>query len=481
PLTVYAPAIEHGGYYPGSVFDDMPVKYSDGTSSGWSPVDYDTETSGWKGLITMRSALMYSVNVYAVQLFAKVGIEYGWQFAKNNLGLPLTDRDKVLSLSLGTCHVSTLDMATAYSTFPNNGIKTEPFSVTKVLGPDSEPLLETTPTKKRVMKETTAYLMNNMLRSVVTAGTGTHAKLGNWYICGKTGTTSLDPDIYGNKTGNPDAWFVGYSPKYTAVVWMGYDSDPDKLHYLYKVYGGSYPTSIWKQVMTVAHEDLDVQSSISRPNGITSVTFDKKSGLLPSSLTPAGFIATEIAASDSVPTSVSNVWVEAKVDTKNQNMLAPEGSLNTITKVFLSLPNRSKTAVWPPDELPYKLPTEYAEASSGDTTIENETPPSGDSRVPQPSISSASYNPSTTKVQIPLLSQHNAQQYSLILYIKRPNQPYLETFVPEESNPAIINYKLNLFGSGQVTSGTYTFWAALMNNSSFTVGPPSNPVTITIQ
>lgn len=487
PLTVYAPALEHGGYYPGTVFDDMPVEYDDGSGHIWAPVDYDTETSGWKGLITMREAVRDSVNVYAVKLFHAMGIEYGWEFAKNKLGLPLTEADKVLSLSLGTCTVSTLDMASAYATFANNGVKTEPFSVTKVLGPNGESIIETTPSKKRVMKETTAYLMNDLLRTVVTSGTGRRAQIGSWYICGKTGTTSLDPDKYGYKTGNPDAWFAGYSPKYCGVVWMGYDSDPDKKHYMYKVYGGSYPAKIWKQVMTAAHEGLPVQTSIPRPKGITTVKFDTKSGLLPSSLTPPEFISTEICAVDSVPTSVSNVWVEAKVDADNPNYLAPEGSPNAITKVFLNLSDRPEDVPWPADEAPYKMPTEYAEqnkdgdnGNNGDNSGKNEYPPPGDLDIPQPALAFPDYNPRSTKVQLPLLTDYDPEKYTVMLYIKRPNQPYLETFVPEEGRIEIINYMLSLSENDRVPPGKYTFWAAFMDNETFSVGPPSNPVSIEV-
>ena len=86
--------------------------------------------------------------------------------------------------------------------------------------------------KNRVMKETTAYIINDLLRSVVTDGTAISAQIGDWAVAGKTGTTSLDPNKYGNKSGNPDAWFAGYTPNYAGVVWMGYDIDPDGQHYL---------------------------------------------------------------------------------------------------------------------------------------------------------------------------------------------------------------------------------------------------------
>lgn len=481
PLLVYAPALERGGYFPGTVFDDMPVEYDDGRGGVWAPVNYDTQTAGWSGLITMREAVRNSVNVYAVKLMDSIGVDYAWQFGKNNLGLPLAEKDKVLSLALGTTHFSTLDMASAYSTFPNNGIKTDPYSVTKVVSSDGDTLIETVPTTERVMKETTAYLMNDLLRTVVTSGTGTRARIGNWYIGGKTGTTSLDQDLYGRKTGNPDAWFAGYSPKYTGVVWMGYDKDPDLKHYMYQVYGGNLPATIWKNVMTVAHEDLPVQSTIPRPQGITSVKFDRKSGLLPSSLTPEQFVSTEICASDSVPTSVSDVWIEVNVDPLNPDLLAPEGSPYT-TRLVLNLPDRPEDEVWPADEEPYKMPTEVSdgngEVGDGEPISYNNTPPTGDSSLPQLSLGEINYSKGNAKVQIEILDTFDSEKYMPMLYIKRPGFPYIETFIPEDGKVKSIEYRLTT--SGSATPGTYTFWTALMDMDTFAYGPPSNSVTLDV-
>ncbi|MFZ3373350.1 MAG: transglycosylase domain-containing protein, partial [Desulfitobacteriaceae bacterium] len=130
PLAVYGPAIEKGGYFPGTVLDDMPVKYDGGNGKTWAPKDDD---GAWEGLIPMRYALALSRNVYAVKLLKQIGVDYGWKFAKERLGLPLTDNDKVLSLALGTAQVSTLDMASAYSVYANNGIRVTSHAIEKVL------------------------------------------------------------------------------------------------------------------------------------------------------------------------------------------------------------------------------------------------------------------------------------------------------------------------------------------------------------
>ena len=145
-------------------------------------------------------------------------------------------------------------------------------------------------TKNRVMKETTAYIINDMLRSVVTNGTGTSAQIGNWAVAGKTGTTSLDP------ISTMAISLVTRMPGLLAILritlglfgWATILDPTDRTsHYLRNVYGGSFPAQIWKKVMTVALKDLPVQSKFAIPSGIVSGSFDTKSGLLPSSLTPA--------------------------------------------------------------------------------------------------------------------------------------------------------------------------------------------------
>jgi len=348
PLVVYGPALEKGGYYPGTVLDDMPVTFDLGNGSTWKPTDDDTATTGWKGLITMRYALEDSVNVYAAKLFNLIGIDYGWQFGKT-LGLPLTSKDKVMSLALGTAHVSTLDMASAYGVYANNGVQVSHHAIVKVLDANGDPIVSPTVTQNRVMKETTAYLINDMLRSVVTHGTGYAAQIGNWAVAGKTGTTSLDPQKYGNITGNPDAWFAGYTPNYAGVVWMGYDSDPDGKHYMKNVYGGSYPAKIWKKVMTAALDGQTIQTEFQRPTGIVSGQIDTKSGLLPSSLTPKQFIQTEIAAQSDFPTQESSVWV------RKFTFIFPQ--------TFLDITTRDASIPWPADEAPYHPGANFFQSS----------------------------------------------------------------------------------------------------------------------
>ena len=493
PLVVYGPAIEKGGYFPGTVLDDMPVSYNQGSGKAWTPTDFDTITKGWKGLITMRYALEDSVNVYAVKLLNQIGVDYGWKFGKDNLGLPLEQSDRNLTLALGTPNVSTLEMSSAYGIYANNGVSVTNHAIVKVEDAKGNSLLTPKITKNRVMKETTAYIINDMLRSVVTDGTAVSAQIGNWAIAGKTGTTSLDPNKYGNKSGNPDAWFAGYSPNYAGVVWMGYDTDPDGQHYLRSVYGGSYPAQIWKKVMTVALHDLPVQSKFSIPSGIISGSFDKKSGLLPSSLTPTAFISTEIAAQGDFPTRISDVWIQKDVDADHPNMLASLKSKNTLTKTFLNLPSRDLSWTWPSNEAPYRPPTETVADSVSDpisdpATIPNQITqppidglPQVDPTLPSPTLGKIVYNAKNFKAVIPMTVPAENKGDSTIFFLQRTGQTTIESFPINASNSVSTNITISLDENGKPPiPGDYIFWAAFKNRNGSGIGPPSGSVKLTL-
>lgn len=421
PLVVYGPAIEKGGYFPGTVLDDEPVSYNGGNGMSWSPKDFDTESAGWKGRITMRFALEDSVNVYAVKLLNLIGVNNGWQFGKN-LGLPLTEKDKVLSLALGTPQVTTLNMASAYGAYADNGVSVTPHAFDKVIDSSGAIVVAPQISKNRVMKPTTAYIINDMLRSVVTNGTAYAAQIGNWAVAGKTGTTSLDPQKYGNKTGNPDAWFAGYTPSYVGIVWMGYDSDPDGKHYLHQVFGGGYPAQLWKKVMTAALEGTQVQTEFQKPDGIVSGQIDTKSGLLPSSLTPSQFIQTEIAANGDFPTEVSNVWVK-----------------NSSGGLILNLPDRSSSADWPSDEAPYRPSSNAIIPSETPATDPNNPSTTTDPNAPQtttPADTSPSPSGTPTTGQTPPQTGTNTGQTTSPTEQTKPatsSSPTISTTPPVKS------------------------------------------------
>ncbi|HVB09947.1 MAG TPA: PBP1A family penicillin-binding protein [Bacillota bacterium] len=331
PLAVYVPALE-SGLTPATVIDDAPKAYPD-NGKLWIPTNDNTE---WDGLTTLREALRRSVNEVAVRVLDKIGIMRGYQSAVR-LGLTdLTPKDQNLSLALGgtTDCCTPLEMARAYSTIANGGYRVDPQIVLKVTDAAGNVLFQSTPTRTPVLSPQVAYVMTNMLESVVEPqpdggwianwGTAPDAAVPNWPTAGKTGTTSLDKD----------AWFVGFTPALTAAIWAGYDT-PQAMN---QVWGGAYGAPIFRAIMEAALKG-QTPTDFSKPNGIVTAPIDAKSGDLPGPLTPAAWVRNEIFVQGTQPTTTSSVWVQRQVDSANPALLwDPTCGAPPVTKVFLNRP-----------------------------------------------------------------------------------------------------------------------------------------------
>ena len=177
---------------------------------------------GYSGKNTLRTAIKKSINTCAVKICAQVGVDYSAKMVKKYGISSLVTEGAVsdmnfAALALGgmTHGVSTLEMANAYTAFPNGGVKTkEPICYKKVLDGNGEVLLSSDDIgKKRVLDPGVAFIMVDLMKGVVRGGTGTAAAINGVTVAGKTGTTSDEFDL----------WFDGYTPKYTASLWMGND------------------------------------------------------------------------------------------------------------------------------------------------------------------------------------------------------------------------------------------------------------------
>lgn len=348
PVAVYGPALEKG-YGPATVLDDYPEEYT--TPVG--PKKFENYDQRYRGLISMRTSIQYSVNTSAVKMLQKVGVTDGFNFAKK-LGITtLVENGKAndmgLSLGLGglTKGVSPLELTAAYGTFANQGVYVKPHAIKKIEDQKGNVLYENKTVKSVLMSPQTAFLMNDMLQTVVQAGTGTRAKLDR-PVAGKTGTTSFDVD----------AWFVGYTPDLVAAVWLGYD----KVEAMSNVFGGSVGAPIWSQVMKVAHQGIPV-SYFPRPEGIVDISVDYKSGLLPSALTPPEFVTTEKFNSNFIPVEVSNVWVQQAVCAETGQLLT-SNCPTPISRVFLKRPVPWTGSV-APEDAKLEAPTQYCTLHGG--------------------------------------------------------------------------------------------------------------------
>lgn len=250
PLAVYAPALENG-YKPSSIITDMKTDFN-----GYTP----TNINGiYQESVTLRDALIHSINIPAVALLNEMGIDKGIDFLERS-GIPMNKDDHNLSIALGgfTEGVSPLQMAQAFSTFPNLGTMNEAHAITKITSSTGETLLEVASQSTSVMKPENAYTMTQMLIGVINEGTGGNAALGR-PTAGKTGTTQLpETDAFKGVKGANDAWFVGYTPELVTAVWVGYDkTDPNAVM---QSTGGNHPAKIFQAIMSKALQNKAVSS-----------------------------------------------------------------------------------------------------------------------------------------------------------------------------------------------------------------------------
>lgn len=221
PILDYAPAIEYKNWSTAQILSDTPYIYS-GTNI--QLFDWDNR---YLGPMTMRYALEQSRNVPAVRTLEDVGFNKGIKFAKQ-MDINI-NKKQGLSVAIGA-NASTLQMAGAYGALANDGVYHKPQFISKIETPDGVVRNYDT-SGKRVMKSSTAYMVTDMLKGVITRGAGTQAKIKDLHQAGKTGTVKYsDGEIkkYPSYNGTPkDSWFVGYTPKYSIAVWTGYDNLSD--------------------------------------------------------------------------------------------------------------------------------------------------------------------------------------------------------------------------------------------------------------
>lgn len=237
PLAAYTPALEQG-YDTFDMLEDQPINID-----GYQPQNYDRQ---YHGQVTMYDAVIHSYNVPPVWLLNKIGLNNGVN-AVERFGIPLEEKDQSLGLALGGIQKGTspLQMAQAFSTFPNNGEMIEAHSILKIEDANGEVLGKWHKKVTQVTNPEVAQKMTYMLKGVVKEGTGVKAQVNNWDIAGKTGTTELP---FVSNGGAKDHWFVGYTTQLVGAVWLGYDKTDSK-HYLSGSSSGT-ATVIFKQILS---------------------------------------------------------------------------------------------------------------------------------------------------------------------------------------------------------------------------------------
>ena len=285
-------ALDAGAVTPATTFDNYPVRLMGNTP--WPKNSPNTYT-GWT---MIGEGVRRSINTIAVQTVEALGVAESYAYATEKLGLSLVPEDMAVSpLAMGglTYGLSTVEMAAAFSAFANSGVYNSPKMYTEVRDSNGETVLKNEGETHVAMKETTAYFMNQMLTSVVNAGTGTSAKFSGMTIAGKTGTTDNSKTRY----------FVGYTPYYCAAVWTGYKSN-EKISY-----SGNPAITMWKKVMQKIHEEFPNKDFDKPSTGLETIQVCLDSGLLATDACTHDLrgnrVTTVTVAADTAPTQSCSV------------------------------------------------------------------------------------------------------------------------------------------------------------------------------
>jgi penicillin-binding protein 1A len=237
---VYSVAIEKG-MTPDSTIIDAPISFTDATGKIWQPSNYDGK---YKGRITLRQAIAESRNIPAVKTASLIGIKNVVVMARR-FGLMGT-MDPYLSLALGACEATPLEMASAFTVFPNLGMQAKPYFIKRIEDYDRQVKEQNVPQVHKVLDPEIAETMLNLLQGVVQNGTAASAKSIGRPLGGKTGTTN---DF-------TDAWFVGFTPSITAAVWVGFDA---KVTLGNKESGAAVALPIWIDYMRRVLKDKPIE------------------------------------------------------------------------------------------------------------------------------------------------------------------------------------------------------------------------------
>ena len=256
-LGEYAAGIDSGVITLGTVFDDAPYSYTNGTSIRNSGETYS-------GRIPVRQAIVESSNVVALKCFQEVGMNEVLEQIGDFGITTLTEKDEVEALAIGGTHggVCNFEMTAAYSALARGGIYLEPVYYTRVLDKDGKVLLKSRAHTHEVVTPSTAKLLTDAMEDVMAYGTGGEAWFPNMGLAGKSGTT----------TNIRDAWFIGYSPYMTCGIWGGFDDNSAQE-------SSTFVKVLWKAIMARGHAGL-AEKHFSNTDGLVRCTICSKCGKL---------------------------------------------------------------------------------------------------------------------------------------------------------------------------------------------------------
>ena len=350
-LAAYAAALDVGGFGCGSSMDDAPLVWGD-----WSP---NTYYGSYHGKDTMRIGIANSENVVTARFMRAVGVETNFEYVEK-FGITTLRReadengltDMVPSLCLGSGSVKNIELCAAYAAIANKGVYNQPILYAKIEDAEGNLFYENKPESHRVIKETTAWMLTDMLIDAVISGTSPECNFDDeMAIAGKSGTTD-DANDYA---------FVGYTPYYTCCVQAGFDYvsypeeyyasldayslNPDASVNSYDGYGNEWiywrgHKELWATVMGAIHEGLEKVGDFGEPpEGITQVSLCRDSGLLAGpycSQDPRGNrITYDWCPVENIPTQTCPNHIQLTVCSET-HQIATKYCPTTETKVFMT-------------------------------------------------------------------------------------------------------------------------------------------------
>lgn len=334
PLFDYGPGFEYNNYSTYTLFNDEKWQYSDGPEVG----NWD---GNYEGLITLRRALSYSRNIPALKAFQEIdkknivnfvnglGLDVAYSTSSDNYKVYEGGADNLLNEAYSIGGVSygytPLEMAEAYASFANGGYHIESHAVLKIEYRSTGEVVEFNEEKEKVMSDSTAYLMNNVLQYAVEAGFNGGARVYGSTVAAKTGTSNL-PEAYCKDKGIPvgsvnDLWTVAYTPEYSIALWYGYEK-ADSSHYLS---GASAPKdAVMNAVMKYIPKTTKKWSV---PSSVVAVTVEKETwpAKLASEYTPDNMKVTEYFKKGTQPTEVSDRYAKFDKVTNLQSTKTTKG------------------------------------------------------------------------------------------------------------------------------------------------------------
>lgn len=333
-LSTYLPALDTSGFTLANVMDDAPYKYP-----GTNKRVKDWDSSGYKGLTSLRQGIVDSVNIVTVKTFQKVTPQTGFDYLLNLGFTTLVDRretsdgqiysDIQLPTALGglTDGVTNVELTAAYAAIANGGTYIKPVYYTKIVDSKGNVLLQNSKSGKKVMKNTTAWLLTDAMKDVIKRGTGKKAAFKKIKMpqAGKTGTTS----------DNTDFWFEGYTPYYTAGIWLGYDS-------MFTQMSGSASKVMWRDIMEKVHKVKKLKNkNFKKPEDIITRKICKKCGKLAvyglcDRALDGNDIKTEYFARGTQPKESCDCHVKYTFSNSTGHMAETGASASTNDKVYLN-------------------------------------------------------------------------------------------------------------------------------------------------